>query len=258
MPPVVDWQFLLRVAAKPATAAGSYWTGDLSAEVTAIATAVLAAFAIVTAYYARKAFLKQSQEVSDQASMLKVQSDQLEQQRKINAEQTKVLELQARELQESLAERKREAEARRSAQASQVSLAVKMLGFGSFQEGMHGGPLLEATAVNASERQQPIYNTKLYWYCGQEGYGSPNPEPLGTVLNWERESRRREFSPEADPGACGAFLTFRDAAGVDWIRTADGDIMQADSDTVPDLVKALLSASGNDASSPQMPPDVGE
>jgi len=69
---------------------------------TAIATVVLAVFAIVTAWYARKAFREQSQEVSDQAEMLKLQSDQLEEQRKINAEQTKVLELQARELRESL------------------------------------------------------------------------------------------------------------------------------------------------------------
>ena len=37
---------------------------DLSGEITAIATAVLAVFAIVTAWYARRAFLKQSQEVS--------------------------------------------------------------------------------------------------------------------------------------------------------------------------------------------------
>ncbi len=41
---------------------------------TAVATAVLAVFAIVTAWYARKAFLKQSKEVSDQASMLEIQS----------------------------------------------------------------------------------------------------------------------------------------------------------------------------------------
>ena len=34
---------------------------DLSGEITAIATAVLAVFAIATAWYARKAFLKQSQ-----------------------------------------------------------------------------------------------------------------------------------------------------------------------------------------------------
>ena len=54
-------------------------------QLTAIATAVLAVFAMATAYYARKAFRSQSKEVSDQAMMLKVQSDQLEEQRKINA-----------------------------------------------------------------------------------------------------------------------------------------------------------------------------
>jgi hypothetical protein len=43
---------------------------------TAIATTVLAAFAIVTAIYAVRAFRKHSQEVSDQVTMLKVQSDQ--------------------------------------------------------------------------------------------------------------------------------------------------------------------------------------
>jgi hypothetical protein len=36
---------------------------NLSGAITAIATAALAAFAIVTAWYARRAFLKQSQEV---------------------------------------------------------------------------------------------------------------------------------------------------------------------------------------------------
>jgi len=60
---------------------------DLSGEITAIATVVLAVFAIVTAVFAILAFRKQSREVSDQASMLKVQSGQLAEQRKINAEQ---------------------------------------------------------------------------------------------------------------------------------------------------------------------------
>lgn len=50
-------------------------------QLTAVATAVLAVFAFVTAWYARRAFLKQSQEVSDQAEMLKVQSEQLTEQR---------------------------------------------------------------------------------------------------------------------------------------------------------------------------------
>ena len=54
-------------------------------QLTAIATAALAVFTIVTAYYAVRAFRKQSQEVKDQADMLQVQSDQLTEQRKINA-----------------------------------------------------------------------------------------------------------------------------------------------------------------------------
>lgn len=48
--------------------------------------AVLALFAIITAVYAVRAFRKQSQEVSDQATMLKVQSEQLAEQRRINEE----------------------------------------------------------------------------------------------------------------------------------------------------------------------------
>jgi hypothetical protein len=59
--------------------------------------------------------LKQSQEVSDQAAMLRIQSEQLDEQRKLNKEQTRVLALQAEELRESLAERKREAVERRNA-----------------------------------------------------------------------------------------------------------------------------------------------
>lgn len=65
--------------------------------ITAIATAGLLIGAIITAGYAIKAFRKQAEEVADQAEMLKIQSGQLEEQRKINA-------LQAEDLEESLRE----------------------------------------------------------------------------------------------------------------------------------------------------------
>src|ERR1700722_15470350 len=92
--------------------------------VTAAGTVVLAIFAIVTAWYARNAFREQSREVAaieqqvkdghdlaeQQAKLLKVQSDGLELQREQAKEQGKVLELQARELRESLDQRRREAE----------------------------------------------------------------------------------------------------------------------------------------------------
>jgi hypothetical protein len=209
-------------------------------QLTAVATAVLAVFAIFTAWYARRAFLKQSQEVSDQASMLQIQSEQLADQRKVNAEQTRVLALQAEELRESLAERRREAVERRNAQAAQVHIVLKMIG-----KSREGAPEIEAIIVNASERQQPIYDVKLYWHLGPDGYGTPNPEPLGTVLNWEKEFRRREFSRAADPAACGAILSFRDALGANWVKTPDGGAMRADSDVMPDVVKSLPWPSGN-------------
>src|SRR5690242_1084109 len=47
---------------------------DLSTEVSAVGTVVLALFAVVTAIVAGLAFSKQSQEVHDQAGMLKIQS----------------------------------------------------------------------------------------------------------------------------------------------------------------------------------------
>lgn len=71
---------------------------------TAAGTIILAVFAVVTAWYARKAFLKQSEDIKDQAKLIEVQSRQLrlqrlefEEQRKVNAEQIRVLELQAEE-----------------------------------------------------------------------------------------------------------------------------------------------------------------
>ena len=110
---------------------------------TAVANAVLAVFAIVTAILAGLAFLKQSREVRaverqvadgqeialQQAELIKIQAGQLEalrgqleEQRKASIAQAEVLELQAAELRESLAERTRQAEQARSAQAARVFL----------------------------------------------------------------------------------------------------------------------------------------
>lgn len=74
--------------------------GDIPTWISAIATIGLLIGAIITAKYAIKAFRAQPKEVDDQATMLKVQSDQLEEQRTINA-------LQAKDLEESLKERER-------------------------------------------------------------------------------------------------------------------------------------------------------
>lgn len=234
----------------------------------AVATAILAVFAVVTAVFAFLAFRKQSEEVGaieqqvtdqqeltrQQAELLKVQSGQLElqhhqldDQRQANARQAEVLALQAADLRESLVERKREAVERRNALASRVSIAVKPLNKDHMADGGEQGPRLEAIVVNASERQQPVYDAKLYWHCGPDGYGTPNPELLGTLLTRDRNVYRRDFPPGTDLADSGAVLTFRDAAGVNWIRTEDGGLMHADSEIAPDLVKALFGTSRNGA-----------
>ena len=216
-------------------------------QLTAVGTAILAVFAVVAGVFGFLAFRKQAKEVSDQAEMLSVQSEQLAEDRKVNAEQIRVLALQAADLRESLAERKREAVERRNALASRVSIAVKPLNKDHIADGGEQGPRLEAIVVNASERQQPVYDAKLYWHRGPEGYGTPNPELLGTLLNRDRNVYRRDFPPGTDLAGSGAVLTFRDAAGVNWIRTEDGGLMHADSEIAPDLVKALFGTSRNGA-----------
>lgn len=187
---------------------------------TAIATLVLAVFAFITAVLAFLAWRKQSREVSDQASMLKVQSDRLDEQRKINQKQTEVLELQARELNESLAERKREAERRHRDQAAHVFLTEKRWPAQPRGPLDSEPPLITATAHNTSD--QPVYDADLRWHQGPGGYGEPNPEPIGTVRPDMSVRRERKFPSNAHIEHCGAALRFTDAAGTRWIRRADG------------------------------------
>ena len=90
-------------------AGDSIWVTIMPGWITAVGTGVLGIFAIVTAIYEVRAFRKQSQEVSDQGEMLRVQSErldvyrtQVDEQRRINDTRGEVLELQAREIRASL------------------------------------------------------------------------------------------------------------------------------------------------------------
>jgi hypothetical protein len=209
--------------------------------ITAVGTALLGIFAILTAVYAIRAFRKQSQEVSHQAEMLKVQSEQLAEQRKVNAEQIRVLVLQAVELGESLDERKREAEQRRSTQAARVFVSQANAVFLpedpseiaeildededawtdiTRTEAEGGWDVAELTVVNTSD--QPAYDSRLRWHRGSASHGWPNPEPLGTIMPMGEIKRIRRFPLGTNMAVSGGVLTFRDAAGVTWMRRPDG------------------------------------
>ena len=112
-----------------------------AAQWTAVATAALAVFAVVTAVFASLAYRKQSTEVRafeahiidlgewarQESELLQVQFGQLdvlrqqfEEQRAINARQAEVLELLAQELKASLEQREREAVQRQGGQGTQT------------------------------------------------------------------------------------------------------------------------------------------
>lgn len=219
----------------------TFFGADLLA---AIATAVLAVFAVVTAGYARKAFREQSREVaaieqqvkdgrkltSQQAELLKVQADQLEvlraqleDQRKASAAQAEVLELQAAELRESLDERKRGADRRRRGQASRVFIEEERHPYSANRERvMAGVARVQVRVTNNS--LDPIYRAELGWHLGSAPHGEPNPEPLGTIMPGAEVVKSRQFPRDASLDVCGAALMFSDAASVRWQRRPDGGL----------------------------------
>jgi hypothetical protein len=188
----------------------------------ALATAVLAVFAVVTAVFAILAFRKQSKEVSDQAEMLKVQSDQLAEDRTVNAEQIRVLKLQADDLRESLKERQREAEERRRAQASRVFIEA---GHQPPRQGkaINGVTSARTSAKIINDSNQPIYEAEIIWHDGAlsiaEILSWTAATPVGVVMPGASVSQTT-----ADPDARTAGVRFRDAADIRWVRSSDGHL----------------------------------
>jgi hypothetical protein len=215
-------------------------------QLTAVATAVLAGFAIITAIVAGLAFRKQSQEVSaieqqvkdardlasKQADLLQIQSgqldlqrQQLEDQRNANARQAEILGLQATELRESLQDRKREAAERRQSQAARVLLTETRHPYISNPSVITGG-VARVTAAITNGSGAPIYDTELRWHLGSAPHGDPNPQPVGTIMPHSEKTKDRVFPNNASLSECGAVATFRDAAGIKWMRKADGELME--------------------------------
>jgi hypothetical protein len=163
--------------------------------------------------------------------MLEVQSDQLAilrdqfvEQRKVNEKEAGVLELQARELQESLRQRRR-------AQAAQIFIEVEELPSNPSENAEPDDPELDekprhfaATVHNTSS--QPVYFLELRWMVG------PTPgvfEPViprlspGMTKRYERALALETYERHAlFFGDKGPELRFRDAAGVRWLARQDG------------------------------------
>jgi hypothetical protein len=211
MPPIVAWQFLLHVSPQPvrADAAASVWPVDVPTWITAIATFGLLVGAIVTAVYARKAFLGQEAQLAEQ--------------RRINEEQTLVLKLQAAELRESTEERQREAGRRHQAQASLVFTGVQN----------PGHRFSHPYAKNGSDF--PVYDVQL-WQAYPGGLSDPFDVGMIPPGGGGADGRDIPYRDALD----GTVLTFRDAAGARWMRMPDGTIKEQEHDSARDSILTAL------------------
>ncbi len=190
----------------------------------AVATAVLAAGAIVTAIFAVLAFRKQSAE-------LRILAGEADDQRNTNEKLAAAAELQAEETRQSLAERQAEQKRQHRAQAEQVYITLERTpGTSGGQPGdvvvgrIARPPEIAATVRNYS--QQIIRDVQLRWHKGSASHGEPNPEPLGELIPQASGERERKFPQDCDLERCGAVVIFRDAAGTKWLRRPDGDLQE--------------------------------
>jgi hypothetical protein len=190
----------------------------------AVATFLLVIGAGATVYYAKQAFDKQSAELTT----LKEHADD---ERETNKKLAAAAELQAKELEQSLADRQADRERQHRAQAEQVYITIERTpghrGSGPGEEDIIMIARLPAiTSCVHNYSQQIIRDVQLQWHKGSASHGEPNPEPLGELIPGADTERERQFPADADLEQCGAVVVFRDAAGTRWLRRPDGDLQE--------------------------------
>jgi multidrug efflux pump subunit AcrA (membrane-fusion protein) len=200
--------------------------GDIPTWITAIATMMLALFAIVTAYYARQAFFKQSQEVRAIEQQVKDQEELTRQQAELLKIQSSQLELQREQLDQQQQVNERDVAERRRAQAARVYTGITRRG---------GVP--STCVVNASGL--PIYDVQvLYPWLDEEddlsgeyfGLIAPDTDPVSADTTFET----------ADEALASTIVTFRDAAGFYWLRLPDGFLVEQTGATTEESVRAAI------------------
>ena len=218
-----------------AHASGPIWATDVPGWITGVGTAILAIFAIVAAYYARKAFRKQSQEV-------RAIEQQVTDQQEITRQQAALLEIQRHQLELQQKQFDQQADERRRAQASRVFIWIETgpdpratNDQATTGEGARFGVI--AHVRNPSE--QPIYALNIDW--GPEKPEWMEYEHFPVLMPGDQKDPfqpwpeiidiTRRPIPELAP-----FARFRDAAGLHWRLTADG---QLDDDPGERRVKPL-------------------
>ena len=128
--------------------------------------------------------------------MLEIQSEQLAEQRKVNADQIGVLALQAAELNASLLERTHDAEERKRAQAARADSSRTFV--------LTPGKLWAALIRNASDL--PILDVRIFFHYVAEKWqgGDSEPQMLGGPVERIRILPPQEERSSRFPKTSGA------------------------------------------------------
>ena len=154
-------------------------------QLTAVATAILAAFAIVTAWYARRAFREQSREVRAIEQQVKDAQELSRQQAELLTVQSGQLELQRQQLDD-------QREAQRRSQAAKVTAWLDKV------SRMTGEPTGRAGAWGARIRNAsdlPIFDVQAFFHHTHETRPGGEWEP---VMRGATEEKIRVFPPQTD------------------------------------------------------------
>jgi hypothetical protein len=194
-------------------------SSDLSAEITAIATVVLAIFAIVTAWYARRAFLKQSDEVLAIERQVKDQKVLTRQQAELLEIQSGQLEVQRQQLNDQRTEQRR-------AQASRILISAEPRPDPGISESTD--PIATNLVTVRNTSLQPIYDLRFLFREADGEWTLPSDPPDQAFL---MPDERYEYPFPVDipymdfmldTSLVGAAVVFRDATGVHWRLYSDG------------------------------------
>jgi hypothetical protein len=173
-------------------------------QITAIATGLLALFAIFTTVFAYFAFKAQS----DQVSILKGQEE-------------------------------RAAEERRRGQAARVYLTeVTTPGFAAIPDSVQtpGGRAARRHALVVSVHntsEQPIYDLRIHWVDWAAKVQAGVEDKRDTLGPGNTTEADRELPDNVTVGQFRAIAYFRDAAGLRWTLTADGKLKPVPPDLRP-------------------------
>jgi hypothetical protein len=190
-----------------------------AAWLTAAATGLLALFAVVTAWYARKAFREQSTEVG-------------------------ILQRQADAQQDELV---RQADERRREQAARIYVTANLLPGNKASAGTEAvagrgarTPVLAAAVHNTSG--QPVYDVRVHWVDLDSGTQAGAEDELGTIGPGEQRRIDRTVPGTVAPADFTLVAYFRDAAAFRWTLTPAGHLGTIDPDLPPGAPEIAIRA----------------